>query len=128
MTKEPTDRYDGRTIDEQVQLLAASLDHDAEGLWTIVSLGKDGFGLRGDHLARFVRLVLRAMMHRGARPVLGGGQSEHDWIVQARYGSEPDDIVENVMKEGLAGGAQDGDPGGLWFALPKYAWTPPGTR
>jgi hypothetical protein len=59
-------------------------------------------------------------------PVFGGGpDGPHDWIVQRQYGSESDEIVENVIREWLANGAKDDDPGGLWSALPQYAWAPP---
>jgi hypothetical protein len=65
-------------------------------------------------------------LSRGAVPVFGGGpDGPHDWIVQRQYGSRPEEIVESVVREWLANGAQDEDPGGLWFALPQYAWTPP---
>ena len=31
-----------------------------------------------------------------------------------------------MMREWLTNGAQDEDPGGLWFALREDAWMPPG--
>jgi hypothetical protein len=59
-------------------------------------------------------------------PVIGGGpDGPHGRIVQRQDGSRPDEIIENAVSELRANGAQDEDPGGLWFALPQYAWTPP---
>jgi hypothetical protein len=59
-------------------------------------------------------------------PVIAGGpDGKHHWILQRQYGSRPEEIIENVIGEWLANGAQDEDPGGLWFALAEYAWAPP---
>ena len=68
----------------------------------------------------------RSCPEGGAVPVTGGGpDGPHLWILQRQYGSQPEEIIKNVIREWLANGAQDEDPGGLWFALPQYAWTQP---
>ena len=80
--------------------------------------------LEGDALTDYVRRQIAVLLARGAVPVLGGGGTEHYWIVQRQYGSRPDEILDNVMREWLAQGCTDEDPW-LWFALPENAWMPP---
>ena len=59
------------------------------------------------------------LLRRGAIPVVGGADKGYYWLPQPQYGSEPKDIVENVVREWLANGAGDEDPGGLWLPLPE---------
>jgi hypothetical protein len=99
---------------------------DAVGIWQIVPGGRRDFGLEGDALTDYVRRCIAELLSRGAVPVIGGGpDGKHYWILQRQYGSRPEEIIENVIGEWLANGAQDEDPGGLWFALAEYAWAPP---
>lgn len=99
---------------------------DAVGMWQIVPGGRIGFGLEGEALTDYVRRCIAELLSRGAVPVVGGGlEGEHEWIAQPQYGSTPDEIVENVVREWLANGARDEDPGGLWFARRERAWFPP---
>jgi hypothetical protein len=106
--------------------VADELPIDAVGMWQIVPGARRGFDLEGDALTDYVRRCIAELLSRGAMPVVGGGKDgPHDWIVQPQYGSRPEEIIENVVREWLANGAKNEDPGGLWFALPQYAWTPP---
>lgn len=114
-----TDRFFGQTVMEYIQTVSGELPNDAVGLWQIVPTGRQGFGLIGDDLSEFVRRCVFALLTHGAKPVVGGGGTKYDWILQPQYGETNDEIVETVMKEWLASGAADCDPGGLWFALPS---------
>ncbi len=125
MTDEPRHRLYGETMSEVVTGYGDELEIDAVGIWQLVPAGRQGFGLEGDALTEFMRRCVKELLSRGAVPVLGGGDSEHDWIVQRRYGTQPDEILENVIAEWLANGSPNDDPGGLWFALPQWAWLPP---
>lgn len=88
--------------------------------------GRGGFGLEGEALTDCVRRCIAELLSRGAVPVVGGGlEGEHEWIAQPQYGSGADEIIENVVREWLANGAKDEDPGGLWFARRERAWFPP---
>jgi hypothetical protein len=49
--------------------------------------------------------------------VTGGGGTDYFWVAQKRYGSTAEEIIDDVVREWLANGAKDEDPGGLWFAL-----------
>jgi len=114
-------------MSEWIKMVANELPDDAVGLWQIVPDGRRGFELEGDALADYVRRCIAELLSRGAVPVVGGGlEGEHDWIAQSQYGSKPGEIIENVVREWLANGAKDEDPGGLWFALREHAWMPPG--
>ena len=85
-----------------------------------------GHRCRNRHdLTEYIRRQIAVLVARGAVPVVGSGGTEHHWIVQRQYGSRPDEIVANVMREWLANGSRDEDPEGLSFALPEDAWTPP---
>ena len=125
MSEEPRELYWGTPMSEWMEQAANELADDAVGLWGIVSDGRTGFGLEGEALTDYVRRQIAVLLARGGVPVVGGGETEHFWIVERQYGSRPDEIVENVMREWLANGAGDEDPGGLWFTLPENAWTPP---
>jgi len=123
MTEEPRHLRYGRPMSEWIKLVANELPIDAVGLWQIVPGGRRGFGLEGDALTDYVRRCIAELLSRGAVPVVGGGETGYYWIAQTQYGSQPDEIVENVVREWLANGATDEDPGGLWFALPRMCET-----
>jgi len=109
----------GHTLAEHIETVSDELPVDAVGLWQIVPAGRQGFDLRGDDLTEFVRLCILALLEHGAKPVVGGGGTEYDWLFQPQYGESNEDIVNAVLNEWLAAGAEDCDPGGLWFALPS---------
>lgn len=127
MTDEPREWRSGETLSEYIKQVANELPVDAVGMWQIVPGGRHGFGFEGEALIDYVRRCIAELLSRGAVPVVGGGlDGEHEWIVQRQYGPTPEEIIDNVVREWLANGAKDEDPGGLWFALREYAWTPRG--
>ena len=125
MSDEPRHWHYGTPMSEWIEQVANELPDDAVGLWKIVPDGRRGFGFKGDALIDYVRRQITELVSRGAVPVRGGSAGGHYWIVQRQYGFRPEEIVENVMREWIARGATEEDPGWLWFSLPKYAWTPP---
>jgi len=125
MTEEPRHLRYGRPMSEWIKLVANELPIDAVGLWQIVPGGRRGFGLEGDALTDYVRRCIAELLSRGAVPVVGGGETGYYWIAQTQYGSQPDEIIESVVREWLANGATNEDPGGLWFARRERAWFPP---
>jgi hypothetical protein len=112
-------------MSEWMERVANELSDDAVGLWQIVPDGRIGFGLEGEALTEYVRRQIAVLLARGAVPVVGGFNEGRYWVVQRQYGSRPEEIVENVVREWLANGVGNEAPGGLWFALPELAWTPP---
>ena len=125
MTAEPKHKQFGTPMREWVEQVANELPYDAVGMWQIVPGGRYGFQLEGDALTKYARRCLAELLSRGAVPVIGGGGTEHEWIVQRQHGTRPGEIIDNVVREWLANGAPNEDPGGLWFALPEHAWAPP---
>ena len=113
------DKFFGQTVQEYIEKVPGELAVDAVGLWQIVPMGRDGFGFSGDDLTEFVRRCLLSLLKEGANPVVGGGGTEYDWILQPQYGEEDGQIADAVIREWLSSGAGDTDPGGLWFALPS---------
>jgi hypothetical protein len=111
-------RYD-LTVLEWIEAVPRELPVDALGMWQIVPDGRYEFGLSGDDLTEFVRRCVSEVLAHGAKPVVGGGGTEFDWIYQPHYGETNTEILDAVMKEWLAAGSPDCDPGGLWFALPS---------
>jgi hypothetical protein len=109
----------GGTVLEYIQKVPAELPIDAVGLWQIVPRGRRRFGLSGDDLTEFVSRCVSALLARGAKPVVGGGGTKYDWIYQPQYGETNSEILDSIMKEWLASGSPECDPGGLWFALPS---------
>ncbi len=119
MNDEPRHKRFGDTMSEYIVQVANELPVDAVGMWQIVPGGRYDFELEGDALTDFVRRCIAELLSRGAVPVIGGADKGYYWIPQPQYGSEPDEIVDNVVREWRANGARDEDPGGLWFALPE---------
>ncbi|WP_296709868.1 hypothetical protein [Rhodoblastus sp.] len=113
------DRIWGGTVLEYIHAIPAELPFDAVGLWQIAPVGRNDFELTGDDLAEFVRRCVAELLAHGAKPVVGGGGTDFDWIYQPQYGETNSAILDAVMKEWLAAGSPDCDPGGLWFALPS---------
>jgi len=109
----------GHTIAEHIKTLPDELSVDAVGLWQIVPAGRYGFELSDGDLTEFVRRCVLALLDHGAIPVVGGGGTEYDWILQSQYGETSELIANTIVAEWLATGAGDLDPGGLWFALPS---------
>ena len=116
MSEEPRHKYFGDTLSDFIVQIANELPVDAVGMWQIVPHGRRGFGFDGDALTDFVRRCIAELLSHDAVPVIGGG-TPHHWIAQKQYGSKPGDIIDNVVREWLANGARNEDPGGLWFAL-----------
>jgi len=109
----------GHTIADHIQTVPDELSVDAVGLWQIVPAGCDGFELSGDDLIEFICRCVLALLERGAKPVVGGGGTVYDWLLQPQYGETNEEIADSIVNEWLATGAIDPNPGGLWFALPS---------
>src|SRR5690242_16822576 len=104
MREEPRHKYYGDTLSDYIVQVANELPIDAVGMWQIVPGGRNGFGLEGEALTDYVRRCIAELLSRGAVPVMGGGDTGYYWIAQPQYGSKPDEIIENVVREWLANG------------------------
>jgi hypothetical protein len=113
------DPFFGDTVMEYIQTVSGELPIDAVGLWQIVPAGRRGFGLSGEDLTEFVSRCVSELLAHGAKPVRGGAGTEYYWLQQPQYGETNAEILDAVIKEWLAAGGGECDPGGLWFALPS---------
>lgn len=110
------DKYFGISLDEWIERTPNELEVDAVGMWQIVPVGEDSFGLRGEALKDFVRRSVVALVKRGAKPVRPSSQKRLVWEKQIQYGNAPDEIAENVINEWISSG-EEPNHDGLWFAL-----------
>ena len=119
MTEEPRDKRFGVPMSEYIVQVANELPVDAVGMWQIVPGGRYDFDLEGEALTDFVRRCITELLSRGAVPVIPGADKGYYWIPQPQYGSEPDEVIGNVIRAWLANREEVENPGGLWFALPE---------
>jgi hypothetical protein len=107
-------------MSEWIALQTNELKDIGIGLDVIVSAGRRSFGLEGAALVDFVRRSLHALVERGAVPRQWGSPGDPQRNFTLHYGSDtPDEIVEGVIADWLAGGGGDLEWGDFWFALPK---------
>jgi hypothetical protein len=116
MNDELRDKYDGKTVDEYLDGMTDELSIDAVGLWQIVPAGRLSFGLSGDALIAFVRKGIAIFLSKGAKPVVGATDYEHNWAL-ADYGDKPEAICDAIIAQWLNSG-RDPDGEDVWFALP----------
>ena len=121
MNDEPRHKRHGIPTSEYIVQVANELPVDAVRMWQGVPGGRYDFGLEGEALTDYGRPCIAEQLSSRAIPVIGRGDTGYYWIPQPQYGSRPEEIIENVGREWLANGAQDEDPGGLWFALPDMS-------
>jgi hypothetical protein len=119
MNNEPVDEF-GLTMSQVISEMPGDLSRDGVGIYQVVAPGRDDFKLAGFELIDFVRRGIDALLEAGAIPVRFGGGSGFDWVAQTQYGTEKNQIVEQVIKEWLA---LPDNPAtlfaeGVWFARP----------
>jgi hypothetical protein len=109
----------GTPLSEWIKQIPAELPVDAVGLWQIIPQAREAFGFEGTELVSVVERAIYALLEHGAKPVRGGVGTDHDWIEQTCYGTEPSDIVEKIITEWSGWGYSDPTASGIWFALPE---------
>jgi hypothetical protein len=115
MTSEPVDKYFGTPMSEWIARVPNELDIDAVGLWQIVPVGIDSFGLSGESLEQFSYRCILALLQRGAVPVESvSGVS--GWVPQTRYRGSHQEIATQIVNDWKSGELVP-DHDGLWFAL-----------
>jgi hypothetical protein len=121
MSLEPRHKEYRTLLSDWIARIPNELPYDAVGIFQIVPIGRDGFGLTRDDLIDFLRRSILALLDAGAVPVRGGRDTGYDWIVQRQYGQSKQDITEAVIAEWLS---MPDDPSvlcgeGVWFARPQ---------
>lgn len=70
------------------------------------------FGLEGEDLEAFTRAVLKGLLAKGAIPITGRDMT---WVAEHKYGTEPEEIIETVVKVWLSKNMREPDVGDVWF-------------
>ncbi len=109
-------RFFGYSVDESVSRVPNELEYDAVGLWQIIPVGREDFGLSGLELDEFARKHILALIERGAIPVRASVASDRSWDPQLQYGKTPQEIANSILAEWKCSGV-DPDVSGIWFAL-----------
>ena len=91
---------------------------DAAGLWQIIPILRQSFGLASDALDDAIRKTLSGVLARDARPVKGSLTRTNAWEEVQEYGCR-NDIVEAAIDEWKAM-RRDPDVGDVWFILPEF--------
>lgn len=71
------DKFFGNTVEEWIDKVPGELSVDAVGLWQIVSVGCEGFGLSGSLLVDFVRQSILTLFEESETGRRCNGQRSH---------------------------------------------------
>ncbi|WP_076520255.1 hypothetical protein [Achromobacter sp. MFA1 R4] len=124
MTREPVDKYFGIRLSDWIERLPNELDVDAVGLWQIIPVGMDSFGLEGNDLDLFAYRCIMALLQKGAVPVRAI-KGAPGWVPDLAYRGPHEDIANQIVREWRSSKlAPDHD--GLWFSLVRQDsfWSP----
>lgn len=100
MSNEPLDKYFGISVSEWINRIPNELEVDAVSLAQIVGFGRDGYGLSGSCLNKFVYDAIMALLKKGAKPVRALNKDK--WVIQDYYGGLNADIAKAVVDEWLS--------------------------
>ncbi|WP_313701064.1 hypothetical protein [Achromobacter sp.] len=117
MTKEPVDRFFGVPMSEWIARIPNELDVDAIGLWQIIPVGMDSFGLEGQLLDVFAARSIVALLENGAVPVRAFPGAD-GWIPDLSYRGTTEEIAKQIVLEWRNLGINS-DLDGLWFSKLK---------
>jgi hypothetical protein len=94
---------------------------DPYGMWQMVKVGRDGFGLQGAELEVFIRNFIIKLMTGGAEPVVGDKSAVSGWTLMIPEPLEPSEIA-NLLIGAWKSAGKDPDVDGTWFAF-RSAWS-----
>jgi hypothetical protein len=115
MMQEPADKYFGMPMSEWIERIPNELDVDAVGLWQIIPVGADSFGLSGEGLDDFGYRCIVALLRRGAVPVKSEPYTV-GWMRATEYSGSDEEIAMQIINDWRAGKLIP-DHDGLWFSL-----------
>jgi hypothetical protein len=97
------------------------LDRDLTGLWNIVPTGRYGYTLKDADLREFIVYAILQLLLYGGRVIEQQGSTRVYWEETQRFGTTPEEIALNVVKEWNAQGEPDPE---VWqsiaFAKPEW--------
>lgn len=117
MTQEPINKYFGTPMSDWIARIPNELEVDAVGLWQIIPVGIDSFGLSGEALEDFSRQCIVALLQSGAIPVVPASAPTY-WEPELEYRGSHEEIANQIVNAWKAHKLVP-DYDGLWFWLPK---------
>ena len=118
-SSEPTHRHFSTPLSQWIVQVPAELPFDAVGLWQIVPVLRQDFGLAGDALLQAVRAAIRALIEAGAIPVQGTDLPMR-WVPRQDLAASGERGVELIVEYWQALG-RDPHVGDVWLTLPPDA-------
>lgn len=91
---------------------------DPVGLWEMIKVGRQGFGLSGDELEMFIRGFILEMLRSGAQCVVGDKGARFGWSPVSQYPEEPHAFAESLIADWRTS-TIDPNADGVWFAFPS---------
>jgi hypothetical protein len=116
MIQEPVDKYFGTPMSEWIARVPNELGVDAVGLWQIIPVGIDSFGLSGEDLEDFTYQCIVALFRRGAIPVRPASAPRY-WEPETAYRGSYEEIANQIINEWKAHKLVPNHDG-LWFWRP----------
>jgi len=116
MNTEPNHNIFGISVSEWIKRVPNELPSDAVGLWQIIPVGTDSFGLVGADLECFAKRCIVALIKAGAKPVVPSSCENNYWEYQPQYGCDPEIVAEAIVqawRQSPILASHDG----LWFDL-----------
>ena len=105
---------DGTPLQQYFDELPSTLDGDIVGIWGLVGSGRRGYLLKDEDLREFLALAIGELLLHGARVIIPSNSRSVRWEETRRYGSTPDEIAFNIVKEWNADGERDPE---AWASL-----------
>jgi hypothetical protein len=115
MNQEPVDKYFGMPMSEWIARLPNELSVDAVGLWQIIPVGIDSFGLSSEGLEDFTRRCIVALLRSGAIPVRAVS-GVPGWVPEVIYHGCHEEVANQIVNDWrIRKFIADHD--GLWFSV-----------
>jgi len=103
---------------EWIQRSLGAARSDPVGMWQMVRVGRDGFGLSGSALESFVRRFIEEMVSGGTEPIVGDRSTLSGWNRASVAHFAPNQVADILVDEWRKSGI-DPDVDGVWFAYPS---------
>jgi hypothetical protein len=113
MIQGPVDKCFGIPMSDWIERLPNELGVDAVGLWQIVPVGVDSFGLSGAELEDFTHQCILALLRRGAVPVRAAAGAP-GWVTETAYQGSQESVANQIVNE-WRNHKLVPDHDGLWF-------------
>jgi len=114
-------RTGGFPISRYLQSAHKELDRDLTGLWNVVPAGRYGYELKDADLREFLVYAIIQLLEYGGKVIEQQGSTKVYWEETTRFGTAPEEIAFNIVKEWNAQGEPDPE---VWqsvaFAKPEW--------